>query len=40
MFDKESVGKEIVWQKWYGAYLIKLKKVNFGEEFTGFEPEN
>jgi len=37
---KETEGKEILWQRSYSAYLIKLRKVNFGEFFTGLEPEN
>ena len=30
MLTKDGEGKEIVWQRWYGAYLIKLRKVNYG----------
>ena len=37
---KETAGKNMIWQKTYGAYLIKLKKANYGEEFTDLEPEN
>ena len=28
--DKETAGKDLLWQRTYGAYLIKLKKVNHG----------
>ena len=38
--SKESGGKDLLWQRTYGAYLIKLKKANAGEFFTNFEPEN
>ena len=37
---KETAGKDMIWQRTYGAYLIKLKKANFGEFFTDLEPDN
>ena len=37
---KETAGKDMIWQRTYGAYLIKLKKANYGEFFTNLEPEN
>ena len=37
---KETAGKDMIWQRTYGAYLIKLKKANYGEFFTDLEPEN
>ena len=39
-FNKETAGKDMLWQKTYGAYLCKLKKSNYGEEFTCLEAEN
>ena len=37
---KETAGKDLLWQRTYGAYLVKLKKANYGEFFTKLEPEN
>lgn len=37
---KETAGKDMLWQKTYGAYLCKLKKANYGELFTCLEAEN
>ena len=37
---KETAGKDMIWQRTYGAYLIKLKKANYGEFFTDLEPDN
>jgi len=33
------LGKELLWQRSYSAYLIKLKKQNHGEFFTDTELE-
>ena len=35
----ENAGKNLLWQRTYGAYLCKLKKANYGEHFTGIEEE-
>lgn len=37
--NKENGGKDLLWQKTYGAYLCRIQKKNFGEEFTGLEPD-
>ena len=37
---KENAGKDLIWQSTYGAYLCKLKKVNYGEFFTNLEADN
>ena len=38
--SKENGGKDLIWQSTYGAYLCKLKKVNYGEFFTDIDAEN
>ena len=37
---KETAGKDMIYQKSYGAYLIKIKKAEEGQEFTGLDPED
>ena len=37
---KENAGKDMIWQKTYGAYLCRLKKANHGEEFTDLDPDS
>ena len=37
---KETAGKDMVWQRTYGAYLCKFRKANYGEFFTNLEEEN
>ena len=37
--NKENAGKNMLWQRTYGAYLCKLKKANYGEHFTGIEED-